>query len=1113
MAINQTPISRSIALPTQTVSSGTGLTQLASATSAVSQLLTERINDVAIGQAAIEGEQDVQNERQPTSLAYPFTKATKAYNDAVSNTEARRMVASAEELINESLANSKNPATFTRDTPAKFKAEIDGIKSGILQHTRDENREHIREALDKLTAHASLNMLQHSIEFDNKQTNLDMQQDITRLLEVAKNASIAGDTERLSGAYAAIDSSLADYSTMNAGIKRIEPYLRADIEKHKQINAVLGGYSEALHNKTTPKFLADLADNKEKLPYNIWQDSVKAVVALDQTEKRLKNDINAQQVAQVDLGIEKGTIQDASDLLNYTELTVPQTLTAIKNLDKHQAKLMKEGSDLITAQQNILRNTPTWNSADTKNKMFKAQIQAMEAQTGRPATLADMEQSVLGQGQFPASGMPDTPMGTNVPAFDGTISQHLTGKDPVMTAQAAMVYNDMVNTKNSPNSINITGDALAVANLFNELLTGGTTTPEMAAEQAINKVLNASEPEVAARTERYHKTLEKIDPRTGKNKLMLKFKDAFGVDSQTFGADQAFKLFSDTYRANFLASNSEEGAFNATKYEMRSYGTSKYFDKGFVGQPVPEKDVPITNVGNAFPNQIVSNLQGFINRNNAARAAHPELNIPLVEWADPKQTINFTESEQDKVFKKMTIGNRPRLKINGHETDVVLMPSATSRLDNSVNYLLGVYDQFNNLNPLRDPTNTVDQVARFRPQELSTWAPALATKQTDDALRNVALKVRQQETQTDVEELKALEKKTPLWQVVFGFERGDEYLQYIANRNAKTDDGRLEQIIDSLKGKTGAAVTRDAITDADNVGISQSLVPSAPEFINAESEDIKTAQETPVYSDESMSSYIAPATTKVDKPLSEEAISSRQKARPTARAVRDIDYNDYQSSIPSIYSQASTKSSTTSEKGERSIVPNLSDFKFTKSEGNLKQVFTDKEIDHLTEAAMDKKSKEALDDIASSALALMNSVKDKVGDDVKRGVITALSMLYPSPTPSEKTEALKLVNTGFENYDQSSMFSKTMKRLEKDNEYFDKQHRDTFLSAHRKMPLLMKTIEDIHEMKGDSSSKQNLPIRKQVMALYPQLSEKESKLVIDNLYLVLNKQKPNSGAS
>jgi hypothetical protein len=818
MAINQQPLSQTIIPTGQNVTAGSSLTTLGNTASALSQIITERVNDVAISKAATQGENDVLEGNQPDKLALPFTRATKAYNNAVADTEARRQVLSAEQLINESLTNNKNPATFNSQTPANFKGELEGIRAGILQNTRPETRAKVTEALDRMEAHASLNMLQHSIEFDNRRVKEDMKHDIKGLLEARRNAAIEGDAARLAGIDAALDSSLNDYSTMNQEIKQIAPYLRTDIEKHKIIDNQLSGFSKAIDDGTTSKYLSDLADNKQKLPFNVWQDSVKAVVALDQEHKRLKNDVNAEQVVQVDLGIANGSIQSARDILNYPELTVAQQLTAMKKLSVLQANNLKQGSELITAQQNILSNRPTWNTADTKNKMFQSQIQNMEKQTGRPATLLEMEQSVLGEGQFPASGMQQTAMGSNVPAFDSVVQQKLTSGDPMQTAEAAMVYNDMVNTKGEPNSVNVTGDALAVASLFNELNKGGVT-PDQAAEQAINSVLKASEPQIAQRIDKFQKTLEKVNPSNGANPLQAKFKQAFGSDPQAFGSDEAFKLFSDTYRANYISSNSEEAAFNATKYEMRAWGTSKYFDKGYVGQPVPEKEVPIAQVANAFPNQIASNLQGYINRTTAAREAHPELNIPLVEWANPEQTIKGNESEQDKVFKNMTIGDRPRIKINGHETDVVLIPSATSRLDNNVNYVLGYYDKFNNLTPLKDVTNTADQVARFAPKELSLWAPSIATKQTDDELKSYAKQVLSKETKAADNEIKEIEAKAPEWQVILGLAKPDEYLKYIEKRNENSNEGRLNQIVESLRENKSAAATRDEITDADNVGI------------------------------------------------------------------------------------------------------------------------------------------------------------------------------------------------------------------------------------------------------------------------------------------------------
>lgn len=822
MAINQQPMQRQVATQGSNVSTGSGLTSLASATSQLSQIITEKVNEVAIEQAGIQGQNDVLDNKAPEKLALPFTRATKAYNTAVANTEARRQAISATELIEESLANNTNPATFNSNSPAKLKAELQGIKEGILQHARPETRERLSNAIDSASAQANVSMLKYSIDYDNRRIKFDFNHDVTGLLEARRDAAIAGDVERVKGIDAAIDASVHDYSEMSNEIKQLSPYLRDNISKHREVDKVLMDYSAALQNGTQGHYLSDLADNKQNLPYSTWNDAVKAVVALDQQHSRLKNDVNAEQLQQVDLGIQNKTIQSPEDIMNYPDLTTAQKLSKIKQLNAFQAQQIKDNSKVITAQQNILSGRPEWNTADTKNTMFKNSIQQLEQATGQPATLQDMEKSILGESEYPASGMPNTPMGDNVPAFDSTVSQKLTSGDPIQTAQAAMVYNDMVNVKGKPNSISLTGDALSVATLFNEINNGGTA-PEDAANQAINSVLNATEPQIAQRIEMFNKTMAHINPKTKTSLLQTQFKETFGYDPKAFGSSEAFKVFSDIYKNHYLTSNSQEAALNATKYEMRAWGTSEYFDKGYVGQPVPEKEIPITQVGNAFGNQMVASLQGFINRNNALRAEHPELNIPLVEWADPKQTITGKESQQDKVFKKFTIGNKPRLKVNGHETDVVLIPSASSRFDNRINYLFGVYDQFNNLNPLKDVSNGVDQVARFAPTELSIWAPQVATARVDKELRDIAMKVSAKETKAvDDKELAELEKKTPIWQAILGLGGAEEYRAYIERRAARTDKGRLDKIIDSLKG---ASATRSQITDADNVGISPDLEP------------------------------------------------------------------------------------------------------------------------------------------------------------------------------------------------------------------------------------------------------------------------------------------------
>lgn len=823
MAIDQEAQQRSITLPVQQVQAGNGLQQLGNATAQIGQLITNRLNDVAIEKAATQGALDAESGEAPKNLIAPFTRGTKAYNDAVARTEANRSVITAEQLINESLANSKNPATFNSNTPASFKASLEGIKSGLLKNSRPETRAALTQKIDQMSAHAELNMLQHSISFDNEQANANLKHDITGLLEARRNAAIAGDAERVRGIDEALNSSIQDYSTMNAQIARISPYLKEDIEKHREVDKVLGGFSEAIANKTTAQYMSNLADNKENLPYNVWQDAVKGVVALDQEHKRLKNDINAEQLAQVRNGIKSGSIQDASDIFNYPELTVPQQLSSMTYLQEVQSKQMGEASKSINAQRNILSGRPSWNTGSQRDAMFENAIQAEEEATGQPANLQQMSASVLGTSQYPASGMPQTPMGTNVPAFDSVMSGQLDSKDPTQVAYASQIYQNMVKTQNQPNSVNLTGQPLAVATLFNTLNKGGID-PQQAATLAINSVYNATEPQIAARVDTYHRTFEKVDSN-GVPRVQNKFKEAFGLNPQIFGSGEALKVFEDTFRTNYLASNSEQAAFDAAKYSMRSWGTSKYFDKGYVGNAVPEKELPITQVGNAFGNQLTASVQGYINRMASVKAAHPQLGVPTIEWADSKQTLPSTITDEDKVFKKLTIGNLPRIKINGHESDVVLIPSASSRLTNSVNYILGSYDKFNNLVPLKDITNQTDQVARFQPQDLSTWSPGIATKQTDEKLRQVAMKIQQQETQQRSTELKELERKNPAWQVILGLGGRDEYLQYIANQHADTPSGRLEDIVKSLHSIDGSNATRDAITDADNVGVSNDIEP------------------------------------------------------------------------------------------------------------------------------------------------------------------------------------------------------------------------------------------------------------------------------------------------
>lgn len=829
MAINQEALARSITPQTANVSAPTGFDRLGEATAQVGQLITNKLNEIAIDKAQTQGAMDAESGQAPEKLLPNITKATKAYNTAVAETESNRMLLSAQQLINESLINSKNPATFNPNTPAEFKASLEGIKEGIIGNARPEYRAQLSQHIDRMSASAQLNMLQHSIEYDNTKTKNDFNYDLEGLLEARRNAVISGDESRVAGIDSVIDSTINNYSEMNHEIALSETKLRKALEQQKQVDGVLAQFAHALESKTSGKFLADLEKNPDKLPFNVWSEAVKGVVALDQTHTRLLNEQNGLNVAQVKEGIKSGQITNPEDLLNY-DLSNTQAVEAMGLLRAQQEKKFSDTNKMLTAQQNILNNRPSWNTPKQVDEMFQSAVKNFELASGRVATIKDMEQIALGKSDFPASGIKGIPMGRNIPALDSAMSLQLTSKNPIMTAMAAGAFKNMTQNQEQPNSVDISGDALAVATLYNQLNQGGIAREE-AANTAIRTVIDKTEPEVQQRIERFNKVIAKTNPKTGQqDKLRQAYRTVFGSYPQDFGSDEAFRTFVNTYRAQYIAGSSEAGALDATKYEMRSWGTSKYFDKGYVGNVVPEKEIPVAKVAYAFDNQFSMIVQNYIDHNDEYIMRHPELNLPKIEWANKDDHIG-DPSQDDMVFKKLTKGNVPRIRIDGHETDVVLIPSNTSRLGDRPSYVLGGYDRFNSLHPLKNVTNPQDQVVRFSPLDLSDWAPDVNEKKLNDTLRKVAQEIAKQEYVVDEKELDAAFSHDNSTSILQGLSGGAAspmaQLRFLQSQKPESSDKKLAEIMSYLtkaakpKSKEGV---RDAVANADNVGIDSDTI-------------------------------------------------------------------------------------------------------------------------------------------------------------------------------------------------------------------------------------------------------------------------------------------------
>jgi len=121
MAKDIQTIERSVATPTSNVSAGNSFERLGSASGALATIITDKLNEAQIGMEAKQGELDALSGEAPKTLAPGFNKVTRAYNAAVSDTEARQQVLSAKEQISQQVMDMADSVDV--DLPGKTKSQ------------------------------------------------------------------------------------------------------------------------------------------------------------------------------------------------------------------------------------------------------------------------------------------------------------------------------------------------------------------------------------------------------------------------------------------------------------------------------------------------------------------------------------------------------------------------------------------------------------------------------------------------------------------------------------------------------------------------------------------------------------------------------------------------------------------------------------------------------------------------------------------------------------------------------------------------------------------------------------------------------------------------------
>lgn len=761
MAKDIQSIERTTLTPNQNVSSGNAFDRLGDASSGIAQMISNKANELAIDEATKQGQRDALRGDAPKTFFPPITKATAAYNNAVSDTEARHLVNAAHDQIQAEYLNSINPATYNADTPAMFNSRVQGIVDGTLENTRDSNRAAVQLALEKVAGNASVEMLKHSIDFDNKQAVKNLTNEVDQLTRDRRNAAIQGNKEQVAAIDENINKVVNDYAIQNAAIARNLSEIKRKIALNNAVDNALGDYAEAASQGKQDEYLNKLAQNKDNIPFDQWEKITKEVLSIDATNRQLSYQARSESYETVVGGINNGTITSSEQILQAPDLTPLDQIKLQNYLEAHNRALAKSQYDLAQAQKNIANGNPGFNTGKQKNAMFQNAMQNFEAVNKVPMTLTQMADSIMGVGNFPASGMPGVPLGSNVPMFDAQMSNQLTSRDPAQIIQAAAVYNDIVEISKKPNMLDINGKALAIATAYNNLNIGGVDQIDLA-NRVSKAVLDADEPAIQTRSDDFN-----FKYSAKARRLPGLFKQVFDTSYTPGVDDAAMGLFKETFRQYYLMTGDETSAINATRHEMRGWGSSKYFQAGMVGQPVPEKELTIVGIGYAFDNQIKFAVQDIINRNATAVAADP--NTPFkIEWIDKNQSIDINKvSQTDRVFKPLgtterksmrdpldmamsipTISaatqSKPRVKINGQETEIFLMPMPESRLGQRLQYGLFYTDKFGMAQPVPDDT-APNGNAMFSPVGMETWAPSVLEDENKQQVLNAAISAKQAE--------------------------------------------------------------------------------------------------------------------------------------------------------------------------------------------------------------------------------------------------------------------------------------------------------------------------------------------------------------------------------
>ncbi len=602
MAKELEPIERKVVTPIVNTGNNTAYAKMGESIGKLTQILGTQLSNQAAYQSGLAGQQAALEGRAPQNLAFPLTKATAAYNDAVVKIETNQLLTEGRNQILEAYTQMADKSKFSEQTPALFKARLEGIESGILEAARPENRGAVKQGLDPVISRVQLGMLNESISYDNEKVLSSLKRDLDKAQKIRDEAYSIGNKDAVAEANRNIGDILESYRKLSKQVEDKLPEITAKLNESATIAEQVGAYMAAREAGEAEKFLAGYGANKpEGLTTEQHFTALQKMLAMQNTFNSADsaNQALAKQIIQNDM-INPYSPDHISSLESLQSHPAYEVLTPFQQQQVFGAFLqnqMQENTraDKITkAMRQISLGQAAKVDKGVINEIFDSRLKQFEEITGTQAPL---------EAQFSMVQELDT----NVPDFDKIMNAKLTSMIPAETMAAGRLYSTAV-LGDKENLISLSKDAQAIAQKMTTLLNGTDTPSEDAIKGAINQVMKVSDSEVKERYKAATTFLEKNGPAL--------YKQLFDATPDPFMDHGAYFVMKEAFLNAYDSAGNQEEAIRMTKNAMRGAGKSIWFEKNEIGWGAPEREFPLSAGTYNVRNQVVTGLDYIVKANN-----------------------------------------------------------------------------------------------------------------------------------------------------------------------------------------------------------------------------------------------------------------------------------------------------------------------------------------------------------------------------------------------------------------------------------------------------------------------------------------------------------------